>query len=132
VLVSGGLAAALVVGFFAASGTTVYGWLIDAHCAHYFRGSAAAEHPVGCNLGEGCRDVGWGVMTSSGEYLKFDPSGDQTALKILQTTSATKDLEIRVTGRKRGTEFVVRRMAVVNGGEARTAEFSQVLLFASH
>jgi hypothetical protein len=130
-IASAALVAVLVVGWSLLTTTTVYGWLIDAHCAHDYRGRTAAQHPVGCNLGEGCKEFGWGVMMSSGQYLKFDAAGDQRARHILETTKLTQDLEIQVTGRREGNEFVVRRMTVLENGAIRSAQNGPSIVLAS-
>ena len=68
------------------------GTVVDVMC----KGKDVAGHTKECALG--CSKSGYGLVTSDGQFYKFDESGNAKALAALKKTSKDKDLRATITG----------------------------------
>ena len=68
------------------------GTVVDVMC----KGKDVANHTKECALG--CSKSGYGLVTSDGQFYKFDESGNAKAVDALKKTSKDKDLRATVTG----------------------------------
>lgn len=68
------------------------GTVVDVMC----KGKDLASHTKECALG--CAKSGFGLVTSDGQFYKFDESGNSKAVAALKKTSKDKDLKAKVTG----------------------------------
>jgi hypothetical protein len=79
--------------------------LIDKSCAR----KAAADpdaHTTKCATG--CAGAGYGILTSDGKFLKFDKSGDDESLKLLQATDKKDHLRVTVEGDEKDGTIAVK------------------------
>jgi hypothetical protein len=68
------------------------GTVVDVMC----KGKDVANHTKDCALG--CSKSGYGLVTSDGQFYKFDESGNAKALAALKKSTKDKDLKATVTG----------------------------------
>jgi hypothetical protein len=90
--------------FFSASAfaDSFNGTLVDTMCSHK---DDLAAHTTKCAVG--CAKGGFGIMTSSGKFLKFDEAGNTKALAVLKSTKKHADLKATVTGTADGDTLKV-------------------------
>lgn len=69
--------------------------IIDTKCSTKMKADPDS-HTRTCALA--CAKSGYGIVDSSGNYLRFDEAGNQKALKLLQSSSAKDHLRVNVTG----------------------------------
>lgn len=85
-----------VITFFLAAFSALAGnWngtVVDVMC----KGKDVANHTKECALS--CAKSGFGLVTSDGQFYKFDETGNAKALAALKKTSKDKDLRATVTG----------------------------------
>ena|SRR5258707_947823 len=77
------------------------GTLVDVMC----KGKDLASHTKQCALS--CAKSGYGLVTSDGQFYKFDESGNAKALAAIKKTSKDKDLKATVTGAMDGNVIKV-------------------------
>lgn len=77
------------------------GTVVDVMC----KDKDVANHTKDCALG--CSKSGYGIVTSDGQFYKFDESGNAKALAALKKTSKDKDLKAKVTGSMDGNVIKV-------------------------
>src|SRR5947209_14125929 len=68
------------------------GTVVDVMC----KGKDVANHTKECALG--CSKSGYGIVTSDGQFYKFDESGNAKAVSALKQTTKDKDLKATVSG----------------------------------
>ncbi len=68
------------------------GTVVDVMC----HGKDLAGHTRECALS--CAKSGYGLVTSDGQFYKFDESGNARALAALKKSSKDKDLKATVSG----------------------------------
>ena len=75
------------------------GVLMDAACGARVAANVekAAKHTVACALMESCKASGFGLVLE-GRFLKFDPAGDEQALKLLEAAKVRENFRVEVTG----------------------------------
>ena len=78
---------------------TKTGVLMDAACGARVAANVekAAKHTVACALMESCKASGFGLILE-GRFLKFDPAGDEQALKLLEAAKVRENFRVEVTG----------------------------------
>ncbi|MGH9338241.1 MAG: hypothetical protein ACRD1R_01290 [Acidobacteriota bacterium] len=103
--------AAFVIGLFLVSlafGAAVEktGVLIDNMCGAKVAADAEklSGHKVSCAMK--CKDSGFGVVVD-GTHLKFDTAGSEKALALLQNTSTTNNVMVKVAGNLEGDTLTV-------------------------
>lgn len=80
--------------------------LVDQKCSAKFTPATVDTHTRSCALG--CQSSGYGILTSSGKYLKFDKAGSQKALTELKASSKKDHLRATVTGDLKGDVLTVQ------------------------
>ncbi len=75
------------------------GVLMDAACGARVAANVekAAKHTVACALMESCKASGFGLVLE-GRFLKFDPAGDEEAVKLLENAKVRENFRVEVTG----------------------------------
>jgi len=68
------------------------GTVVDVMC----KGNDVANHTKDCALK--CSKSGYGLVTSDGQFYKFDESGNAKALAALKKSTKDKDLKATVSG----------------------------------
>ena len=68
------------------------GTVVDVMC----KGNDVANHTKDCALK--CSKSGYGLVTSDGQFYKFDESGNAKALAALRKSAKDKDLRATVSG----------------------------------
>lgn len=68
------------------------GTVVDVMC----KGKDVANHGKDCALS--CSKSGYGLVTSDGQFYKFDESGNAKALAALKKSTKDKDLKATVSG----------------------------------
>ena len=78
---------------------TKTGVLMDAACGARVAANVekAAKHTVACALMESCKASGFGLILE-GRFLKFDPAGDEEAVKLLEAAKVRENFRVEVTG----------------------------------
>ena len=82
------------------------GTVVDVMC----KGKDVASHTKECALG--CAKSGFGLVTSDGQFYKFDEKGNSEALAALKKTSKEKDLRAVVTGTMDGDVIKVESIQI--------------------
>lgn len=82
------------------------GTVVDVMC----KGKDVASHTKECALG--CSKSGYGLVTSDGQFYKFDEAGNAKALAAIKKTSKEKDLRATVSGTKDGDVIKVDSVAI--------------------
>jgi len=93
------LALALALPAFAAAEAWNNVAMIDTQCSSKAKADPDA-HTRNCALM--CAKSGFGIVDSSGNYLKFDGKGNEQAMKLLQNSSKKDHIRVDVTGNKEG------------------------------
>lgn len=73
--------------------------IIDTQCSTKAK-SNPDSHTRSCALA--CAKSGFGIIDEQGHYLKFDKKGNQTAMKLLESSSKKDHLRVDVSGEKEG------------------------------
>ena len=73
--------------------------MIDTQCSTKAKANPDA-HTKECALG--CAKGGFGILDSSGNYLKFDAKGNEQALKLLESSNKQDHIRVDVSGKKDG------------------------------
>ena len=78
---------------------TKTGVVMDAACGARVAANAekTAKYTVACALMESCKASGFGLILE-GRFLKFDPAGDEQALKLLEAAKVRENFRAEVTG----------------------------------
>jgi hypothetical protein len=79
--------------------------LIDKSCSRKAASNPDA-HTRDCALG--CSGSGFGILTSDGKFLKFDPAGDQQSLKLIKATDKKDHLRVTVDGDEKDGTIAVK------------------------
>lgn len=58
-----------------------------------------------------CAGSGFGILTSKGEFLKFDKKGNEEAMKLLTSTDKKDHLRVNVEGEQKGKTIEVSKLA---------------------
>jgi hypothetical protein len=104
------LAVALVLPAFAAAEAWSDVSMIDSQCSAKVKADPDA-HTRQCALM--CEKAGFGIVDSSGNYLKFDDKGNQEALKLLHSSSKKDHIRVNVTGSKDGNVIHVESLRML-------------------
>ena len=90
---------------------TKTGVLMDAACGARVAANVekAAKHTVACALMESCKASGFGLVLE-GRFLKFDPAGDEEAVKLLENAKVRENFRVEVTGEFSETDVQVSAM----------------------
>jgi hypothetical protein len=94
----------LSVTLFAAEQTWENVSVIDGMCLSKVKDNPD-KHQTNCLIK--CSDMGFGVLTSDGTYLKFDDSGNKKTLDLLEKTDKKDTIRADVTGEKNGDTIAV-------------------------
>lgn len=96
------------LGALALAGEAKTGVLIDAMCGEKVAANAekVANHKVSCARMDNCKESGYGIVVE-GKFLKFDAAGDEKAWAVLEKTSKSNDLKVKVTGALEGDTLKV-------------------------
>lgn len=73
--------------------------MIDTQCSSKVKANPDA-HTRNCALM--CAKSGFGIVDSTGNYLKFDDKGNQEAQKLLEGSSKKDHIRVDVTGNQNG------------------------------
>lgn len=87
------------------------GVLMDAACGARVAANAekTAKHTVACALMASCKASGYGLILE-GLFLKFDPAGDEQAVKLLEAAKVRENFRVEVTGEFSEEEVKVSAM----------------------
>ena len=82
----------------------IKGYLLDKSCADEDgkKPGFAEKHQKSCLLMKPCAQSGYGVMTESLKYIKFDKNGDAMAAKLIAGLKKNDDIKVNVTGEIQG------------------------------
>lgn len=83
--------------------------IIDTQCSAKVKADPDS-HTRDCALA--CAKSGFGIIDSSGNYLKFDAKGNEEALKLLQSSSRKDHLRVNVSGEKQGDVIHVQSLSM--------------------
>jgi hypothetical protein len=83
--------------------------LVDQMCSAKMKADPDA-HPVSCALK--CAASGYGIFTSTGEYLKLDKAGNAKALEALKATKKKDHIRANVTGELKGDTIQVASLTI--------------------
>jgi hypothetical protein len=84
--------------------------IIDTQCSQKAKADPDS-HTKDCALM--CAKSGFGIVDSTGDYLKFDDKGNQEALKALQSSSKKDHIRVNVTGSKDGSVIHVQSLRLL-------------------
>lgn len=104
------LAFVFVFPAFAAAETWTNVSIIDSQCSTKAKANPDA-HARSCALA--CAKSGFGIIDKDGQYLKFDATGNQEAMKLLQSSSEKDHLRVNVTGQKQGDVIHVQHLKLL-------------------
>ncbi len=82
--------------------------LIDQACASKAKANPDA-HTTDC--AKACAGSGYGILTSNGDFLKFDQKGNDQAMKLLKSTDKKDHLRVSVEGEQKGKTIEVSKLA---------------------
>jgi hypothetical protein len=89
------------------------GHLVDVACSieqkddlNYMRSS----HSKGCFQMPACEKSGYAILTSDDQVIRFDPSGNEIAKKLIQSSNKDKDWRITVNGKLNGDLLAVSKI----------------------
>ena len=85
------------------------GYIIDSTCVVRLRDKVAG-HRTKCAIA--CFKSGYGLLTSEGNFVKFDETGNAKALEALRGTSKDQDLTAKVTGTLQGEVIKVDSITI--------------------
>ncbi len=101
--------AALAMPLSALAETWAKASLMDQMCLEKFK-SNPDSHPTSCLIK--CAKSGYGIVTDSGSYLKFDETGNEKALTALKSTKKKDHVRVDVTGELKGDTIQVASLAI--------------------
>ena len=104
------LAVLMVLPAFAAAEDWSNVAMIDTQCATKVKANPDA-HSKSCALA--CAKSGFGILDSSGNYLKFDAKGNQEAMKLLESSNKQDHLRVDVSGKKEGDVIHVQTLKML-------------------
>ncbi len=104
------LAVAMAVPAFAAAEAWNDVAMIDGQCSAKVKANPDA-HTRDCALM--CSKSGFGIVDSSGNYLKFDAKGNEEAIKMLKSSSKKDHIRVDVTGNKSGDVIHVESLRML-------------------
>jgi hypothetical protein len=85
--------------------------LLDTMCAGKEKVKANPDaHPTACAIQ--CERSGFGIVDSSGKYLKFDKAGNEQVVEALKTTKKTDHLRVTVDGDLKGDTIAVKSVTL--------------------
>jgi hypothetical protein len=84
--------------------------MVDTQCATKVKGNPDA-HTRSCAMA--CAKSGFGIVDSSGNYLKFDAKGNEEALKQLEGSNKQDHLRVNVSGKKEGDVIHVQSVKLL-------------------
>lgn len=99
------LIAIVAVPVFAAVETWTNVTLVDAMCASKVKANPDS-HTTQCALQ--CGSSGMGILTASGDFLKFDDAGSKQAIGVLKATKKKDHLRATVVGERAGDSIKVQ------------------------
>src|SRR5262245_26685277 len=89
------------------------GHLVDVACSieqkddlNYMRSS----HSKGCFKMPACVKSGYAILTSDDQVIRFDPSGNEIAKKLIESSDKDKDWRITVRGKLDGELLAVSKI----------------------
>ena len=83
--------------------------LTDSNCASRVKADPDA-HTRSCIIN--CADSGFGILTADGSFLKFDASGNKTALALLKSSDKTNHIRVTVEGTLKDDTISVQSMSL--------------------
>lgn len=83
--------------------------LVDQMCSAKMKANPDA-HPVSCAIK--CAASGYGIFTSTGEFLKLDKVGNEKALEALKETKKKDHVRANVTGEIKGDTIQVASLTI--------------------
>jgi len=85
--------------------------LLDTMCAAKEKVAKDPDsHPTACALQ--CSKSGFGIVDSSGKYLKFDKAGNEQVVTALKSTKKTDHLRVTVDGDLKGDTIAVKSVTL--------------------
>jgi len=105
----GVLAATLVLPFAALAESWQNVPLVDQMCSTKMKANPDG-HPVSCALK--CASSGYGIFTSSGDFLKLDAAGNEKALAALKATKKKDHIRANVSGDLKGDTIQVASLSI--------------------
>ena len=84
--------------------------MVDTQCATKVKANPDS-HTKSCALA--CAKSGFGIVDSSGNYLKFDSKGNQEAIKLLEGSNKQDHLRVDVSGKKEGDVIRVQSLKLL-------------------
>ena len=85
--------------------------LLDTMCAGKEKVAKDPDsHPTACALQ--CSKSGFGILDSSGKYLKFDKAGNEQVVTALKSTKKTDHLRVTVDGDLKGDTIAVKSVTL--------------------
>lgn len=84
--------------------------LMDSNCAARAKADPDA-HTRACMLK--CSKAGYGVITSDGDFLKFDDAGNAKAAELLKKTDKADHLRVKVSGERQGDQLKVESISLL-------------------
>ncbi len=81
--------------------------LVDSMCAQKVKADPD-KHTKTCALK--CSGSGMGILTSDGDFLKFDEAGNKKAIAALKASKKADHLRATVTGEKEGDTLKVESL----------------------
>jgi hypothetical protein len=104
------MAACLALPAFAAAENWSNVSMIDTQCSAKAKANPDA-HTKACAMA--CAKSGFGIIDSSGNYLKFDAKGNQEALKLLESSNKQNHIRVDVSGKKDGEVIHVESLKMM-------------------
>lgn len=83
--------------------------LTDANCAGRVKDNPDA-HKRSCIIN--CADSGYGILTADGNFLKFNDSGNKTALSLLKASDKADHIRVTVEGTLKGDTIEVQSLSL--------------------
>jgi len=83
--------------------------IVDAMCLSKVKDDPDA-HTKSCLMS--CAASGFGILTSEGDYLKFDEEGNQKAQAALKQTDKKDHLRVTVEGDREGDNLKVKTISM--------------------
>jgi len=83
--------------------------IVDTMCLSKVKDNPDA-HPTSCLMS--CASSGYGILTSKGDYLKFNDEGNQKALAALKQTDKKDHVRVTVDGDRQGDTIKVKSVSV--------------------
>jgi hypothetical protein len=89
------------------------GYLLDGECARTRKATETGlgpKHTTECLRMPACDRSGYGLLTDSNEYLRFDENGNRQVRELLLKARIQKDWRIVVQGRRSGDVLQVQKI----------------------